>query len=93
MNDVLGYAQAEDNWELERDTYREYCPQMVSAAAVPAGLFVTPIVGVAVKLCSRAVGNAVGYVIVYQRERQRDAETASKGISKVRLVGRSKQED
>jgi hypothetical protein len=90
MNDVLGYAQAEDNWELERDTYREYCPQLVAAAAVPAGLFVTPLVGVAVKLCSRAVGGAVGYVIVHERQRQRDAETESKEISKVRLVGVSK---
>lgn len=74
VNDVLGYARTEDDWELERETYRQYFSQVAKGIVMPAQFFVTPMVNVAVTMGGGAVGHAVGHVVEKRRLAERQAE-------------------
>ena len=74
VNDVLGYAQAEDAWELESGTYREYFSQVASGIVRPAQYFLTPMVNVVVTVGGGAVGHVVGRVVEQRRLAERQAD-------------------
>lgn len=68
LADVLGYAQAQGNWELEKQTYHVLYPRM-GAQIASVG---TPLVGVwwagpALSLSGAAVGHAAGRSIAAYR--------------------------
>ncbi len=74
VNDVLSYAQAEDDWELECGTYREYFSQVATGIVMPAQFFVTPLVNVVVSLGGGAVGQVVGHIVEKRRLAERKAQ-------------------
>ena len=81
LNDTLGYAQLNDDWELERETYAIVYPIMgievalgghsaiSSLASVP--LVVLPIAAVG----GAATGHVLGQTTIKRRERERDFES------------------
>jgi len=78
VNDVVSYAQARDNWQLESGVYRDQFPQAVVKTMVPAGFFLTPVANVALAVSGGAVGYAVGRTVEQQRlAERRTAEEAA----------------
>ncbi|MDB5390443.1 MAG: hypothetical protein JWM11_6089, partial [Planctomycetaceae bacterium] len=67
VNDVLGYATVEDNWELEHETYHECFPRIASGVVAPAQFFVTPVVGFIVMVGGGVLGHAVGNIFEARR--------------------------
>lgn len=73
INDVLGYSQTEEDWELERETYRVVYPQMgihaaggghtIAAFITTMPLFTIPLVAVV----GAVAGHAVGQTNIAQR--------------------------
>ncbi len=75
--EVVGYAQAEENWKLEEEAYRQIYPKVGSEAVVGAGLFVPVWWGIPlVRIAGGAAGNATGRAMLARREAERqDAQT------------------
>lgn len=75
--DVVGYAQAEENWALEEETYRRTYPKVGSEAVFGAGLLVPVWWGIPlVRIAGGAAGNATGRAMLARREAERqDAQT------------------
>lgn len=77
VNDALGYARAENDWELERETYRTVFPIMGTQAALgghtaASKLWVLPSITVPATMVGGAiVGHGVGQSRIAQRERER----------------------
>lgn len=75
VNDVLGYAQAEQDWELEREVYRVVYPQLGVHAAggshTTATFFTTmPLYGIPlVALGGACIGHVAGQTRIAQRSR------------------------
>lgn len=68
VGDVVGYARAEQDWNLEKDAYRILYPEVGSESAFPAFLIVTawweaPLIG----LLGRAAGQVAGQVVENRR--------------------------
>jgi len=83
VNDVVCYAQAQDNWQLESGVYRDQYPQAVVETMVPAGFFMTPVANIALAVSGGAVGYAVGRTVEQQRQAERKAaEEAESGDEK-----------
>jgi len=79
VNDVLGYAQAENDWEIERQTYRVLFPRMGAESTGIAGPLVSTMVAgpVAPLLVAPALhmsGAAVGHIAGRSLIARRDAE-------------------
>ena len=73
--DLVGYARAEENWDLEAESYREVYPRVGSQATGGVAVFVPvwwggPVLG----LAGSAVGSVAGRSTLASRERQRDRE-------------------
>jgi hypothetical protein len=80
IGDVLGYARAENDWEIERQTYRVVYPRLGAASAGFAGPLVstmvagpiTPmLVGPAMHLSGAAVGHVAGRTLAARRDAER----------------------
>ena len=80
VNDVLGYAQAHDDWDVERETYRVVYPQMGvhvalgghSAAALGTAL---PLITIPIAAVGGAIaGHTVGQATIAKRVAARSAE-------------------
>lgn len=100
INDVLGYAMAEDDWEVEREVYRVVYPQMGvhaalgghAAASLGAAmpLFTTPLLAVGGALA----GHAVGQTAIAQRVAARKAEMrVDESDQGIQLTGHAKVRD
>lgn len=76
VDDIVYYAQARDNWQLESGVYRDQFPQVAVETMVPAGFFMSPIGNLALALSGGAVGYAVGRTVEQQRMAERTAEEA-----------------
>ncbi len=73
--DVVAYAQAQDDWDLEQDSYRSVFPHVGSGVTGGASTFVPvwwagPVMG----LAGAAAGNVAGQSVLARRERQREEE-------------------
>jgi hypothetical protein len=83
VNDILGYAQIQHDWAVERQTYRIVYPQMgVHAglgghAAVTLGTSLPFVALPAMAVGGALAGHAVGQTTIVRREAERDAETKS----------------
>lgn len=77
VNETVGYARHQDDWELERETYRTVYPLMGIQAALgghTAASWITALPGVTVPITmvgGAIVGHTVGQTTIAQRERQR----------------------
>ena len=80
INDVLGYARAHDDWDVERETYRVVYPQMGvhaalgghSAAALGTAM---PLITIPIIAVGGAIaGHAVGQATIAKRVAARSAE-------------------
>lgn len=77
VNETVGYARHQDDWELERETYRTVYPLMGIQAALgghSAASWVRALPGVTVPITmvgGAIVGHTVGQTTIAQRERQR----------------------
>jgi hypothetical protein len=82
VDDIVYYAQARDNWQLESGVYRDQFPQVAVETMVPAAFFMSPIGNLALAISGGAVGYAVGRSVEQQRIAERSAEgdeTESRG--------------
>jgi hypothetical protein len=73
--DLVGYAKAEEDWDLESESYRDVFPRVGSQATGGVAAFVPvwwggPVLGVA----GSVVGGVAGRTTLASRERQRDRE-------------------
>ena len=81
VNDTLGYSVVEDDWELERETYRTVYPLMGIHAALgghsAASMAIAmPNLTVPLTMIGGAVvGHTVGQTTIAHRERQRKVES------------------
>jgi len=73
VNDVLGYAQMNDDWNIERETYRVVYPQMGVQSTAVGGPFLHFWDGILLSVAGAAIGHATGQVAVSQRTREREA--------------------
>jgi len=73
--ELVGYARADEDWDLEAESYREIYPRVGSQAVGGVVTFVPvwwggPLLGIA----GSAVGSMAGKTTLASRERQRDRE-------------------
>lgn len=86
-DDVVNYARAENEWEIEKRAYRELYPQAISRGMGGVGPIVSVAVGVAwwvrpmIGLGGSVLGRTLGYVIEKQRERERSETQQSQNIT------------
>jgi hypothetical protein len=74
-SDVIGYAQAESDWDLEQESYREVYPRVGSSAGGGMGALVTVWWGgPLLELAGTAAGTVAGRTALAQRERERGRE-------------------
>lgn len=74
VNDVLGYTQTNDDWLVERETYRVVYPQMGVRSCAMTGWLVPFWDGMLLSVAGAAVGHATGQVAISQRNRERNSE-------------------
>lgn len=72
--DVVGYAKAEADWELEQESYREVYPRVGAASVGGATAFVPVWGGPLLGLAGAAVGSVAGRTTLAQREQERGRE-------------------
>ncbi len=70
VNDVLGYAQAKEDWAVEMETYRVVYPQMGIHSTMLTGSFLPFWDGVVLSAAGAAAGHVTGRVAMFQREGQ-----------------------
>lgn len=99
VNDTLGYAQEQGDWELERETYRTVYPLMGIQAGLgghTAATWVTALPQVTVPITmvgGAVVGHSIGLSTISRRERERGLgsqvaqEENDESKSGVRLIG------
>lgn len=75
VNDVLGYTQTNDDWVVERETYRVVYPQMGVRSCAMTGRIVPFWDGILLSIAGAAVGHATGQVAISQRTRERNTDT------------------
>ena len=75
INDVLGYAQLNDDWEVERETYCVVYPQMGIYSTALTGSFVPFWDGMIITVGSAVAGHATGQVAMSRRMKQRELQT------------------
>jgi len=76
VNDVLGYAQAENDWETEQQTYKVLYPKMGADGSMVGGPFISfwwaaPVL----RLGGAAAGHVAGRTVAARREAQVHAAT------------------
>ncbi len=101
-DDVVGYLQAEENWELEKQAYPELYAQLGSRSAGLASPFVSGIASPVIGLGARIVGHTTGRVVAGQRAKEIEriqtdrlnveidewlAEVAREESAEIQLVG------
>jgi hypothetical protein len=72
VNDILGYARTNDDWVVEKETYRVVYPQMGVRSTMLTGPFVPFWDGILLSVAGAAVGHATGQVAIAQRKRERN---------------------
>ena len=76
--DVIGYAQAHDDWELEKEAYHVLYPRVAREGATVGGLFLTSWWGGPVlSLGGAAIGHGVGRTVASRRQAEVDAALAA----------------
>ena len=83
VNDVLGYARTNDDWDMEHETYRVVYPQMGVHSTALAGAFVPFWDGMILTVAGAAAGHATGRIAIYNRSRVRSVfenELESEGL-------------
>ncbi|HEX4148362.1 MAG TPA: hypothetical protein VHY20_05215, partial [Pirellulales bacterium] len=90
LNDVLGYARTEHDWDLERETYHVLYPRMGIETMTSAVAFV-PMwwSGPAFGVVGAAAGHTAGRTLAARREKQlgRDAPPEEKSAAEIQLTG------
>lgn len=76
VNEILGYAQENQDWIVERETYRVVYPQMGMHATAPSGFFVPFWDGFALTMVGAAAGHVTGRAVLAHRDRERSRETS-----------------
>ena len=74
VNDVLGYARTNDDWTVERETYRVVYPQMGVHSMALTGTFVPFWEGIAFTVGGAAAGHLTGQIAISQRNKERSAQ-------------------
>lgn len=72
INDILGYAQLNDDWDVERETYCVVYPQMGIYSTALTGSFVPFWDGMIITVASAAAGHATGHVAMSRRMKERE---------------------
>ena len=80
VNDVLGYALTNDDWAVERETYRVVYPQMGVHAAALTGSFVPFWDGLLLTVAGAAAGHATGRIAIAQRTEERNQLREESGV-------------
>ncbi len=73
VNDVLGYARANDDWAVERETYRVVYPQMGVHSMALSGTFVPFWDGLLLTVAGAAAGHTTGQFAIARRTKERNA--------------------
>jgi len=71
VNDILGYARANDDWKVEHETYRVVYPQMGVHSMALTGFFVPFWDGLALTATGAVAGHLTGQVAIAQRDKER----------------------
>ncbi len=74
VNDILSYARANDDWKVERETYRVVYPQMGVHSTALAGFFVPFWEGLAFTATGAAAGHVTGQIAIARRNKQRSRQ-------------------
>jgi hypothetical protein len=70
VSDILGYAQAEDDWQIEKETYHVVYPFIAAHGASIADPFVPTLVSPIIWLGGAAVGHTVGRTLAARRDHE-----------------------
>lgn len=81
VNDILGYAQANEDWMVERETYRVVYPQMGIHATAPSGFFVPFWDGFVLTMAGAAAGHVTGQAVLSQRTKERNLSGNEENIA------------
>lgn len=71
VNDVLGYAQTNDDWSIEHETYRVVYPQIGVHATAGTGTRMPLWEGLLVSVAGATCGHATGQIAISQRTAER----------------------
>ena len=74
VNDILGYARTNDDWTVERETYRVVYPQMGVHSMALTGTFVPFWEGILFTVAGATAGHVTGQVAISIRKKERDAQ-------------------
>ncbi|MEI8020763.1 MAG: hypothetical protein WCH39_21345 [Schlesneria sp.] len=74
VNDILGYARTNDDWTIERETYRVVYPQMGVHSMSLTGTFVPWWEGILFTVAGATAGHVTGQVAISIRKKERDAQ-------------------
>ncbi len=74
VNDILGYARTNDDWTVERETYRVVYPQMGVHSMSLTGTFAPWWEGILFTVAGATAGHVTGQVAISIRTKERDAQ-------------------
>ena len=83
VNDILGYARTNDDWTVERETYRVVYPQMGVHSMALTGTFVPFWEGILFTVAGAAAGHATGQVAISIRQKERDVQQEELALEEV----------
>ncbi len=74
VNDILGYARTNDDWTVERETYRVVYPQMGVHSMALTGTFSPWWEGILFTVAGATAGHVTGQVAISIRKKEREAQ-------------------
>jgi hypothetical protein len=74
VNDILGYARTNDDWTVERETYRVVYPQMGVHSMSLTGTFVPWWEGILFTVAGATAGHITGQVAISIRTKERETQ-------------------
>ncbi len=83
VNDILGYARTNDDWTVERETYRVVYPQMGVHSMSLTGTFVPWWEGILFTVAGATAGHVTGQVAISIRQKERDAQQEELALDEV----------
>ena len=83
VNDILGYARTNDDWTVERETYRVVYPQMGVHSMSVTGTFAPWWEGILFTVAGATAGHVTGQVAISIRNKERDAQHEELALDEV----------
>ena len=83
VNDVIGYAQTNDDWMIEHETYRVVYPQIGIHTTAGTGPLMPFWDGILVSVAGATCGHATGQMAISQRTSERKAKLEDRATDEV----------